>query len=92
MAWRTVILVDDGSSSHRVLAAALDLTRAARPGRVLLALPIAPQETLDELTAIFGEVMVAVVALWTEWFAWHGRIYDDDTLPGGTRLQPEPIG
>lgn len=80
-AWRTVILVDDGTSPREVITAALDLVRAGRPSRVLLAVAAAPQETIDELAAVAGDVIVGSVVPWTEWFHLHGRIYDDDTRP-----------
>lgn len=84
--WRTLILVDDGSSPRLVLAAALDLARAGRPGRVLLAIATAPQEVVDDLASLAGDVVVGLVAPWTEWFAWHGRLYEDDSVPSGERL------
>lgn len=78
---RSVVLVDDGTSSLEVISAALDLVRSGRPRRVLLALPIAPREHLDGLSSLSGEVIVAAVAPWTEWFHWHGSIYEDEQLP-----------
>jgi hypothetical protein len=79
--WRSVVLVDDGTSSLEAISAALDLVRSGRPRRVLLALPTAPQEHLDGLSSLTGEVIVAAVAPWTEWFHWHGSIYEDEQLP-----------
>lgn len=79
--WRTVILVDDGTASRQVVAGALDLVRAGRPGRVLLAVPTAPREIIDQLDNLAGDVIVGAVVPWTEWFHWHGRIYDDDARP-----------
>lgn len=76
--WRSVVLVDDGTSGRDVVAAAVDLVRAGRPGRVVLAIPAAPQELIDELTRLTGEVIVATVVPWVEWFHWHGRLYGDD--------------
>ena len=84
--WRTVILVEDGTASREVVAAALDLVRAGRPGRVLLAVPTAPQEIIEELGRLAGDVIVGSVAPWTEWFHWHGRIYDDDARPSEEQI------
>ena len=90
--WRSVVLVDDGTSSRDVVVAALDLVRGGRPGQVLLAMPVAPQEMIDDLSSVTGEVIVAAVAPWVEWFHWHGRLYEDDRLPSGEALDGLRVG
>ena len=86
VAWRTLILVDDGTSSRQAIAAAIDLVRAGRPGRVILAIPIAPQEKVDELNRIAGEVLVGAVARYIDWFRWHGHPYEDETVPDDEQI------
>lgn len=85
--WRTVILVDDGTSSRDTLVAAVDLVRAGRPGRVVVAVPAATQESLDELEHLVGEVIAGSVVAWTEWFHRHGHLYEDDSLPTGEQVE-----
>lgn len=85
--WRTVILVDDGTSSRDTVAAAVDLVRAGRPARVVLAVPSAPRESLDELGGLVGDVIAGSVVPWTEWFRWHGRPYEDDSVPDPEQVE-----
>lgn len=85
--WRTVILVDDGTSSRDTVVAAVDLVRAGRPGRVIVALPAAPQESLDELEHLVGEVIAGSVVPWMEWFHRHGNLYEDDSVPTGEQVE-----
>lgn len=85
--WRTVILVDDGTSSRETVAAAVDLVRVGRPRRVVLAVPNAPRENLEELEGLVGEVITGSVVPWTEWFHWHGHPYEDDSVPSEEQIQ-----
>lgn len=60
IAGRTVILVDDGlatGSSMRVAVAAL---REEHPGKIVVAVPIAPEETCEMLRATADEVVCAL--------------------------------
>lgn len=81
VAGRDVVLVDDGTSSTSELAAAFDFVRRGRPQSVVLALACAPRERITELERFAGDVVVALVPTWTEWFHWHGRLYESDVLP-----------
>lgn len=85
--WRTVILVDDGTSSRDTVVAAVDLVRAGRPGRVVVAIPTAPQENLEELERLVGEVIAGSVMPWIEWFHRHGHLYEDDSVPTGEQVE-----
>lgn len=49
LAGRTVIVVDDGVATGATTRAALRATRARKPGRLVLAVPVAPTDTLNEL-------------------------------------------
>ena len=46
---RTVIVVDDGIATGATVRAALKALRRKRPGRLILAVPVAPQEVIEEL-------------------------------------------
>ncbi len=58
---RSVILVDDGVATGSTMRAAIQATKAEEPAEVVLALPVAPRETFDEL-AQMADVAVAVTA------------------------------
>ncbi len=46
---RTVIVVDDGIATGATMLAALRAVRRARPGRLVLAVPVAPPDTIARL-------------------------------------------
>lgn len=46
---RTVIIVDDGIATGSTVRAALRAVRRADPAKIVLAMPVAPRETLGEL-------------------------------------------
>ncbi|NOM13015.1 phosphoribosyltransferase, partial [Klebsiella pneumoniae] len=50
---QTVILVDDGLATGASMMAAIQATRALSPLRIVVAVPVAPPETLE---AMWGEV------------------------------------
>jgi putative phosphoribosyl transferase len=53
----TVIVVDDGVATGTTMRAALKALRRRRPGRLVLAVPVAPRDTLQALTAEVDEVV-----------------------------------
>lgn len=54
---RTVILVDDGIATGGTIRAALEGLRKARPARLVLAVPVAPAETLAALRRLCDEIV-----------------------------------
>lgn len=54
---RTVIVVDDGIATGGTAKAALMGLRKAHPARLILAIPVAPQETLDALRVECDEIL-----------------------------------
>lgn len=54
---RTVIVVDDGIATGATMRAALRGTRLAGPSRLVLAVPVAPADTIEELRAECDEVV-----------------------------------
>jgi len=73
---RTVILVDDGLATGATMLAAVQALRQQRPARMVVAVPIAPPETCEELRAEVDDVICAVtpepfhaVGLWYEDFS-----------------------
>jgi predicted phosphoribosyltransferase len=53
----TAILVDDGLATGYTMLAAVRAVRRLHPARVVVAVPVAPQETLDRLHAEADEVV-----------------------------------
>lgn len=71
---RSVIIVDDGIATGSTVQAALKAVRLARPRRIVLAVPVAPPETIEAL----GEQVDEVVCLMTPgWFGAISRFYLD---------------
>jgi erythromycin esterase-like protein/predicted phosphoribosyltransferase len=56
---RTVILVDDGLATGASMRAAVQALRRYRPGRIVVAVPAAPESTCQELTAMVDDVVCA---------------------------------
>jgi putative phosphoribosyl transferase len=57
VAGRTVIVVDDGVATGATTRAALQAVRHRHPNKVVLAVPVAPSETIPELRAEADEVV-----------------------------------
>jgi putative phosphoribosyl transferase len=53
----TVIVIDDGIATGATVKAALRGIRRNRPRRLVLAVPVAPQDTLDELASECDELV-----------------------------------
>jgi putative phosphoribosyl transferase len=73
---RTAIIVDDGIATGGTVRAALRALSRARPARLVLAVPVGPRDTLDELLAEADEV---ICLLTPEPFYAVGEHYDDFT-------------
>jgi putative phosphoribosyl transferase len=74
LAGTTAILVDDGIATGSTMQAAIASLRRHRPARIVVAIPVAPPESLDELRAQVDEVVC-----WTtpDPFYAVGAAYDD---------------
>lgn len=57
LAARTVIVVDDGIATGATIRAALHAVRARKPSKLVLAVPVAPTDTLRELRAEADETV-----------------------------------
>jgi putative phosphoribosyl transferase len=75
---RTAIVVDDGIATGSTARAACRVARAQGAARVVLAVPVAPPETLDELRAS-GDVDEVVCVETHDDFVAIGRFYADFT-------------
>ncbi|MBN1205391.1 MAG: phosphoribosyltransferase [Myxococcaceae bacterium] len=54
---RTVIIVDDGIATGGTVRAALQSLRMGRPGKLVLAVPVAASQTLEELQRLADDVV-----------------------------------
>jgi putative phosphoribosyl transferase len=70
----TVIVVDDGIATGTTMRAALEALRRRRPAQLVLAVPVAPQDTLD---ALRGEVDAIVCLSVPDPFQAVGLHYED---------------
>lgn len=70
---RTVIVVDDGIATGATMRAALEMLKARGAGRILLALPVAPADTLAALSGLADEI---ICLLTPSWFMAVGAHYD----------------
>jgi putative phosphoribosyl transferase len=57
LADRTVILVDDGIATGGTMRAAIQSIRMKRPGRIVVAVPVADPEILDALAPLVEEIV-----------------------------------
>ena len=71
---KTVIVVDDGVATGGSALAAIKVARAHGAGRVVLAVPVAPPETVQTLQAEADEVICLETPAW---FRAVGAWYDD---------------
>jgi len=57
IAGRTVIVVDDGIATGATMKAALEALRTRRPRRLVMAVPVAAKDTLEELRPLADDVI-----------------------------------
>jgi putative phosphoribosyl transferase len=81
---RTVIVVDDGLATGGTARAALQALRAARPGRLVLAVPVGAPDTCRSFASIADDV---VCPLQPELFSAVGLWYDDFTQTSDAEVQ-----
>ena len=94
---RTAIVVDDGIATGATMEAALHATRRARPQRLVLAVPVAPPDTLEGLRSQVDEVICLATP---GQFGAIGAFYDDfqqlsdqeviDLLERAAQLESDP--
>lgn len=57
---KTAIVVDDGIATGLTMRAAVRAIRKQKPARLIVAIPVAPDEVIEQLTKEVDEVIVAV--------------------------------
>jgi putative phosphoribosyl transferase len=76
VAGRPVILVDDGLATGYTARAAIEALRRRGAGRVILAVPVAPLDSVRELQSVADEVIAIETPTW---FLAIGEWYEDFT-------------
>lgn len=74
IAGRTVIVVDDGIATGSTMSASIRVLRQLKAGRIIVAVPVAPKDTIQRLQ---NEADAVVCALEPEPFYAVGIWYDD---------------
>jgi predicted phosphoribosyltransferase len=69
---QVVILVDDGLATGASMMAAVQAARLQAPSRIVIAVPVAPPETVE---ALFSEVDEVICPLTPEWLMSIGNWY-----------------
>ena len=80
VAGRVVVLVDDGLATGYTARAAVAALRRRGPRRIVIAVPVAPPDTVQELRGVADEVVVLEEPRWFfaigEWYADFGQTTD----------------
>lgn len=81
---RTVILVDDGIATGGTVRAAIPSLRALQPKELILAVPVAASQSLEEIRPEVDEVVCveSTPALWAigDWYEDFTQVSDDEVL------------
>ena len=84
LAGRTVVLTDDGIATGSTALAALRWTKAQGAARIVLAVPVAPPETVERLRAEADDVVVLLAPLGFhavgEWYERFDQTSDDEVV------------
>ena len=84
LAGRTVVVVDDGIATGGTARAALEVARAHGARRVVLAVPVAARESVQELAGVADEVVVLATPFpfyaVGEWYMQFSPTPDDDVV------------
>jgi putative phosphoribosyl transferase len=91
---KTVILVDDGIATGGTVRAALQALQVRRPGRLVLAVPVAATQTLEELRSQVDDVVCVLPtpALYAigQWYANFRQVPDEEVVELLERTRATP--
>ena len=71
---KIVILVDDGLATGSTMMAAVEYLKGDSPAKIIVAVPVAPQETIDKFRKIVDKVICLQIP---EFFLAVGAFYED---------------
>lgn len=79
---RTVILVDDGLATGATMRAAVDAVRAQHPASIVVAVPVAAEESYEETRAVADAIVCALVPspfrAVGQWYSNFEQVTDDE--------------
>jgi predicted phosphoribosyltransferase len=81
---RTVLVVDDGLATGSTMRAAILALRTLGPARIVVAVPVAPPDTRDEIGAQCDEMICLATP---ELFAGVGQFYEDFSQTGDDEVR-----
>lgn len=58
---KTVILVDDGIATGKTMVATIDLLRHSKPGKIVVAVPVAPPNTVEKLQRLVDRIVCPLI-------------------------------
>jgi putative phosphoribosyl transferase len=92
---RTVILVDDGVATGGTVLAALQAIRGRGPRRIVVALGVAPPDTVESLRAEVDDLVVLLVPrvffAVGEWYHQFSQVSDEEVLVLLERAREIPV-
>jgi predicted phosphoribosyltransferase len=71
---RVLIVVDDGLATGATMLAAIAALRQKNPGKIVVAVPVCPPETLAEVERAADETVILFAP---DWFRGVGQFYED---------------
>ena len=74
---KTIILVDDGLATGSTMLAAIQVVRTQNPARIVVAVPVSPQDTLEKIRKALKTVDSVVCLFVPPVFHAIGEFYDD---------------
>jgi putative phosphoribosyl transferase len=81
---RTVILVDDGLATGATMEAAIKALRALEPARIVVAVPVAAQDTAQRIRSMADELICLLLPerfmAVGQWYRDFGQTSDDEVL------------
>jgi putative phosphoribosyl transferase len=84
VAGRTVVVVDDGLATGFTARTAVAVLRARGAGKIVLAVPVAPPQTVQELEAVADEVVCLQTPAWFmaigEWYTDFRQTSDEEVI------------
>jgi putative phosphoribosyl transferase len=71
---QTVILVDDGLATGATMLAAIAALRMQEPAKIVVAVPVCPPDTLEEIKRVADQTVILFAP---DWFRGVGQFYED---------------